>query len=281
LEQGQKEVSGVVYTPRWSEPVWVEANSLSVLFAYCLPGEFADSGQEILGDSELEVLESYSLAITSNLTGWLIVVENVDENVRFPAAVGIICASDVNDPETRVVSPDEQQVLNNIIQEFNAMQAKQITTINQLIDIINKVTTPDTGGPVTRPPPPDVEIDSSDTEGDTSTFFEFNADVTGGTWPFTYSWDFDDDSEESTAQNPVHTFDIAGEYNVAVTVRDSKGQTASDKLVIRVTGTELAITNDEITTNPPPDGGPTTNPPPDGGPTTNPPPDGGPTTGGT
>src|SRR5215211_7675290 len=158
LENGQKQVNGVVYTPRWSSnPVWVEADSLSILFAYCLPGEFADSGQEILGDSELEVLESYSLAITSNLTGWLIVVENVDENVRFPAAVGIICASDVNDPETRVVSPDEQQVLNNIIQEFNAMQAKQITTINQLIDIINKVTTPDTGGPVT-PRPPDVEI---------------------------------------------------------------------------------------------------------------------------
>src|SRR5919112_5124697 len=113
LEQGEKEVNGVVFTPRWSNPVWVEADSLSILFAYCLPGEFADSGQEILGDSELEVLESYSLAITSNLTGWLMVVENVNENVRFPAAVGVICASDVNDPETRVLSQDEQEVLNN------------------------------------------------------------------------------------------------------------------------------------------------------------------------
>src|SRR5918996_5526307 len=71
LENGQKEVNGVVYTPRWSSsnPVWVEPDSLSILFAYCLPGEFADSGQEILGGSQLEVLESYSLAITSNLTG--------------------------------------------------------------------------------------------------------------------------------------------------------------------------------------------------------------------
>jgi hypothetical protein len=37
LEQGEKEVNGVVYTPRWSNPVWVEADSLSILFVYCLP----------------------------------------------------------------------------------------------------------------------------------------------------------------------------------------------------------------------------------------------------
>src|SRR5215207_3407517 len=71
LEQGQKEVNGVVFTPRWSNPVWVEADSLSILFVYCLPGEFAESGQDILDGSELEVLESYSLAVTNDLTGWL------------------------------------------------------------------------------------------------------------------------------------------------------------------------------------------------------------------
>src|SRR5215218_8297980 len=58
LENGQKQVNGVVYTPRWSNLVWVQPDSLSILFVYCLPGEFADSGQEILGGSELEVLES-------------------------------------------------------------------------------------------------------------------------------------------------------------------------------------------------------------------------------
>jgi hypothetical protein len=70
LEQGQKQINGIVYTPRWSEPVWVQPNSLSLLFVYCLPGEFAESGQEILGGSELEVLESYSLAVTADLTGY-------------------------------------------------------------------------------------------------------------------------------------------------------------------------------------------------------------------
>src|SRR5918994_5077022 len=152
LAQGQKEVDGVVYTPRWSSPVWVEPDSLSILFVYCLPGEYADSGQEILGGSELEVLESYSLAVTNDLMVWFMVVENENENVRFPAAVGVICSSDVNDAETRVLSPQEQQEINNIIQQFITIQNTQVTNIDQVINIINNVTTNATTGPVTPPP---------------------------------------------------------------------------------------------------------------------------------
>src|SRR5919106_2577352 len=153
LEQGEKEVNGVVFTPRWSNPVWVEADSLSILFVYCLPGEFADSGQEILGGSELEVLESYALALTGDLMVWFMVVENENENVRLPAAVGVICTSDVNDAETRVLSPQEQQDINNIIQQFIIIQNTQVTNIDQVITIINNVTTNGTTGPVTPPPP--------------------------------------------------------------------------------------------------------------------------------
>jgi hypothetical protein len=145
LAQGQKEIDGVVFTPRWSDPVWVEANSLSILFVYCLPGEFADSGQEILGGSELEVLESYALAVTNDLMVWLMVVENEDENIRFPAAVGVICASDLNNAETRVLSPQEETEINNIIQQFITIQKTQITNITQVINIINNVTTNGTG----------------------------------------------------------------------------------------------------------------------------------------
>ena len=152
LENGQKQVNGIVYTPRWSNLVWVQPDSLSILFVYCLPGEFADSGQEILGGSELEVLESYSLAITNDLMVWFMVVENENENVRFPAAVGVICSSDVNDAETRVLSPQEQQDINNIIQQFITIQNTQVTNIDQVINIINNVTTNATTGPVTPPP---------------------------------------------------------------------------------------------------------------------------------
>ena len=153
LEQGEIEVNGVVFTPRWSNPVWVEADSLSILFAYCLPGEFADSGQEILGGSQLEVLESYALALTGDLMTWFAVVENEDENARLPAAVGVICASDLNDAETRVLSTQEQQEINNIIRQFITIQNTQVTNIENVINIINNVTTNGTTGPVTPPPP--------------------------------------------------------------------------------------------------------------------------------
>jgi hypothetical protein len=155
LAQGQKEVDGVVYTPRWSSLVWVQPNSLSILFVYCLPSEFADSGQEILGGSQLDVLESYSLAVTNDLTGWLMVVDHEDDTNRLAAAVGVICASDSSEAETRVLSPQEQIEINNIIKQFITIRNTQITNITQVINIINNVTTNGTRG-VTPPPTNDT-----------------------------------------------------------------------------------------------------------------------------
>jgi hypothetical protein len=153
LDEAEKQVGGVVYTPRWSDVVWVEPGALSILFAYCLPGEFAESGQEILGGFELEVLESYEVALPQNFMAWTMVIGNEDRQDRLPAAVGVICASDTNDVETRVLSPQEQQEINNIVQQFITTQ---VTNIEQVINIINNVTTTNattTGGPVTPPPP--------------------------------------------------------------------------------------------------------------------------------
>src|ERR671918_962360 len=148
LDEAEKEVNGIVYTPRWSNPVWVEADSLAVLVAYCLPGEFAESGQEILGGFELEVLESYEIALAQGFMAWMMVVGNEDRQDRLPAAVGVICASDTNDVETRVLSPQEQQEINNVVQQFTT----QVTNIEQVINIINNVTVNATT-PITPPLP--------------------------------------------------------------------------------------------------------------------------------
>src|SRR5918999_5134481 len=98
LDETEKQIGGIVYTPRWSDPVWVEPDSASVLVAYCLPGEFAESGQEILGGSglgfELEVLESYEVALPQNFMAWMMVIGNEDRQNRHTGAVGVICASD-------------------------------------------------------------------------------------------------------------------------------------------------------------------------------------------
>ena len=80
-----------------------------------------------------------------------------------------------------------------------------------------------------------VEIDSSDTEGVAPATFEFEADISGGTAPYTISWDFDDDGiAESNEQSFAAVFNEAGTYDGVLTVADSRGQTASDTVEIRV-----------------------------------------------
>jgi hypothetical protein len=240
LIQGQKQIDGLVYTPRWSSPVWVEADSLSIVFAYCLPGEFADSGQHILGGSELEVLEYYALAVTSDLTGWLIVVENENENARLPAAVGVICSSDANDPEARTLSQQEQVEINNIIKQFITVRNTVINNVTQIINIINNVTRPpptnNTGGgggnttePLTVQAVIDIDQDASPVVG-----FETLTD--GGTPPYTCHWDLGDGTTTDTC-GASHIYQNPGTYTATVTVTDSVGQTASDSTE------EFSITN--------------------------------------
>jgi hypothetical protein len=83
---------------------------------------------------------------------WMAVVGNEDlQNRRFPAALGVICASDLNKPETRVLSPQKQQEINNINQQFVNIQNTQINDIDNIINVINTVTTTTTTA-ITPPP---------------------------------------------------------------------------------------------------------------------------------
>jgi hypothetical protein len=232
LIQGQKQIDGLVYTPRWSSPVWVEPDSLSIVFAYCLPGEFADSGQHILGGSDLEVLESYALAVTSDLTGWLIVVENENENARLPAAVGVICSSDANDPEARTLSQQEQVEINNIIKQFITVRNTVINNVTQIINIINNVTRPpptnNTGGGGNTTEPLTVQA-VIDIDQDATPVVVFEASIDGGTPPYTCHWDLGDGTT-SDACSESHIYANPGNYTATLTVTDPVGQTASDSI---------------------------------------------------
>jgi PKD repeat protein len=251
LEHGEKQVNGIVYTPRWSNPVWVEPDSLSVLFAYCLPGEFADSGQYILGSPDLSVLESYSIAFTNDITGWLMVMHNENQTNRLAATVGAICTSDADEHETRVITPQQQTVIKNIVQQFITIRNIQITNINQVINIINNVIINQTDGIAPPPiPPPPTNVTTLTVEasweairgppdaGNVSDTFSFTAEAQGGREPYTFHWDFGD-GQQATGQNVTHTYeDPGGEpvYNATVTVTDAAGQTASDTTEVHLVG---------------------------------------------
>src|SRR5918998_772417 len=226
LLQGQKQIDGLLYTPRWSNATWVEPDSLAIAFAYCLPGEFAESGQHIIGGSDLEVLESYVLAITNNLTGWLIVVENENENARLPAAAGAICSSDANVTEARILSPQEQIVINNIISQFTTVR----NDITQIINIINNVTKPppnnNTGGG-NNTDPLTVTANIADIRQEETPWVLFEILTDGGRPPFTCEWDFGDGATSDEC-GPNHVYRNTGTYTASVTVTDSAGQTASD-----------------------------------------------------
>ena len=79
-----------------------------------------------------------------------------------------------------------------------------------------------------------VGIISNGTQDVAPATFEFEANITGGTEPYTINWNFDDDSEGNDEQNVLHTFEEAGTYNVVVTVIDENRQEASDNLEINV-----------------------------------------------
>lgn len=62
---------------------------------------------------------------------------------------------------------------------------------------------------------------------------QFSAQVTGGSQPYTFLWDFGG-LAASTEQNPVYTFAAVGTYEVQLTVEDSEGETAEAPVTIRV-----------------------------------------------
>ncbi len=83
--------------------------------------------------------------------------------------------------------------------------------------------------------PLEVEVFSNGTEGVAPAVFEFEANITGGTGPYSISWDFDDDNpNQEEGQNVIHTFEEAGQFNVTVAVSDADGQETSSSIVIRV-----------------------------------------------
>ena len=68
-------------------------------------------------------------------------------------------------------------------------------------------------------------------EGETVTF---TGSAAGGDQPYSWSWDFDDGTTDSSLQNPTHQFNSAGQYLVTLTVTDDNYDTDTANVQITV-----------------------------------------------
>jgi len=62
----------------------------------------------------------------------------------------------------------------------------------------------------------------------------FAGSATGGTQPYSYSWNFGDSSPINNTQNPGHTYTTPGTYTAVLTVTDSHGCQDTDQVTITV-----------------------------------------------
>ena len=77
-------------------------------------------------------------------------------------------------------------------------------------------------------------IDANPENGTAPLTVSFTGSVAGGDSPFTYFWDFTD-GVTSTEQNPIHTFNLTGAYNVTFKVTDFDGDMSTASKMITVT----------------------------------------------
>lgn len=91
--------------------------------------------------------------------------------------------------------------------------------------------------------PLEVEIDVP-SEGIVGEEIQFESTVTGGVEPYTYAWDFGDESGTSDEEDPTYIYDEVGEYLVELTVTDDVGteKTVNDTISIIAVPAELEIT---------------------------------------
>jgi PKD repeat protein len=70
----------------------------------------------------------------------------------------------------------------------------------------------------------------------------FTGTATGGTPPYSYSWNFGDGSAASTAQNPTHTYNSAATYTATLTITDSASPAKTATSNVTITASPIAGT---------------------------------------
>ncbi|MHA1719472.1 MAG: BspA family leucine-rich repeat surface protein [Promethearchaeota archaeon] len=80
-------------------------------------------------------------------------------------------------------------------------------------------------------------------------WIQFTDNTNGGYTPLSYQWNFGDDSANSTLNNPVHQYSIAGTYAVTLTVTDGNGDSDSYSMEIVVNSASTPTSNNSSNSN--------------------------------
>ncbi len=91
---------------------------------------------------------------------------------------------------------------------------------------------------------PDVKIEGP-SEAEVGESIQFKSSASGGTDPYIYNWDFDEDGEtDSTKQNPKFTFSEPGEYEIVLEILDSVGSPGGNISYITIKGSSQPESDD-------------------------------------
>ncbi len=212
-----------------------------------------DIGTGLNSNSTIATLPAklVELAYTTNITpdepkrGYFVSVAThvTPHNLGLVTGYGIFYEGRV----LEATAPEEEQQQRQTMMQTGNLILQPLTPIKQVIDSFELIAGPEILQDILasqtpqmiEPEQPEnsltIEIDSNGTEDTVPATFEFEADIAGGTEPYTIMWDLDgDEIAESNEETVVPTFLQPGTHTIDVVVADVEGQVASDSVEVTV-----------------------------------------------
>ena len=138
LTEEHRDVNGLEFTPRWGAVATIAPDSVNILFADCLPGEFAVSSIFVFESTDIVVSQSFPTALPNNdIVTWIAVVQNTDNNNARAASIGVICVGENQRVDRADVDVDirTKTTIDNTVKNFIQIQNNQIINLNNIVNI--------------------------------------------------------------------------------------------------------------------------------------------------